>query len=97
MPERLRVRLRRKAAFLVETGSESRRVMTPSEVEYFLRSIEINDPNAWGLTKLSELRLDDPVEVSYRGYSWDAQNDVGIEGKMTLLTYAAWRGRAWIV
>lgn len=97
MPERLRVRLRRKAAFLVETGSESRRVMTPSEVEYFLRSIEMNDPNAWGLTKLSELRLDDPVEVSYRGYSWDAQNDVGLEGKMTLLTYAAWRGRAWIV
>lgn len=95
--ERLRTRLRRKAAFLVETGSASRRAMSADEVEHFLWSIEKNDPNAFGLTKLSELRLNDPVDVAARGYSWNATADTGIEGRMTLLTYAAWLGRAWIV
>ena len=95
--ERLRTRLRRKAAFLVETGSASRRAMSADEAEHFLWSIEKNDPNAFGLTKLSELRLNDPVDVAARGYSWDATADTGIEGRMTLLTYAAWLGRAWIV
>ena len=95
--ERLRTRLRRKAAFLVETGSASRRAMSADEAEHFLWSIEKNDPNAFGLTKLSELRLNDPVDVAARGYSWNATADTGIEGRMTLLTYAAWLGRAWIV
>ena len=95
--ERLRTRLRRKAAFLVDTGSASRRAMSADEAERFLWSIEKNDPNAFGLTKLSELRLNDPVDVAARGYSWDATADTGIEGRMTLLTYAAWLGRAWIV
>ena len=84
--ERLRTRLRRKAAFLVETGSASRRAMSADEAEHFLWSIEKNDPNAFGLTKLSELRLNDPVDVAARGYSWDATTDTGIEGRMTLLT-----------
>ena len=95
--ERLRTRLRRKAAFLVETGSASRRAMSADEAEHFLWSIEKNDPNAFGLTKLSELRLNDPIDVTARGYSWNATTDTGIEGPMTLLTYAAWLGRAWIV
>ena len=95
--ERLRTRLRRKAAFLVETGSASRRAMSAAETELFLWSIEKNDPNAFGLTKLSELRLNDPIDVTARGYSWNATTDTGIEGPMTLLTYAAWLGRAWIV
>ena len=56
-----------KAAFLVETGSASRRAMSADEVEHFLWSIEKNDPNAFGLTKLSELRLNDPVDVAARG------------------------------
>ena len=95
--ERLRTRLRRKAAFLVETGSASRRAMSADEAERFLWSIEKNDPNAFGLTKLSELRVNDPIDVAARGYSWNATTDTGIEGPMTLLTYAAWLGRAWIV
>ena len=95
--ERLRTKLRRRAAFLVDTGSAPRRAMSAAETELFLWSIEKNDPNAFGLTKLSELRLNDPIDVTARGYSWNATTDTGIEGPMTLLTYAAWLGRAWIV
>ena len=95
--ERLRTKLRRRAAFLVDTGSASRRAMSADEAERFLWSIEKNDPNAFGLTKLSELRVNDPIDVAARGYSWNATTDTGIEGPMTLLTYAAWLGRAWIV
>ena len=95
--ERLRTRLRRRAAFMVDTGFGSRRAMTADETEHFLRSVEKNDPNAFGLTRLSELSLNDPVDVTARGYTWNATLDTGIEGPMTLLTYAAWLGRAWIV
>ena len=44
--ERLRTKLRRRAAFLVDTGSASRRAMSADEAERFLWSIEKNDSAA---------------------------------------------------
>ena len=94
--ERLRSKLRRRAEFLVQTGA-ARRPMTPAEIEHFLTCVENNSPNEFGLVRLSELALDDFLDVERRGYAWDAVRDVGIEGPQTLLAYAAWLGRAWIV
>ena len=71
--------------------------MTPAEIEHFLTCVENNSPNEFGLVRLSELALDDFLDVERRGYAWDAVRDVGIEGPQTLLAYAAWLGRAWIV
>ena len=94
--ERLRSKLRRRAEFLVQTGA-ARRPMTPAEIEHFLTCVENNSPNEFGLVRLSELALDDFLDVERRGYAWDAVRDVGLEGPQTLLAYAAWLGRAWIV
>ena len=71
--------------------------MTAAEIEHFLTCVEDNSPNEFGLVRLSELALDDFLDVERRGYAWDAVRDVGLEGPQTLLTYAAWLGRAWIV
>ena len=71
--------------------------MTPAEIEHFLTCVENNSPNEFGLVRLSELALDDFLDVERRGYAWDAVRDVGLEGPQTLLAYAAWLGRAWIV
>jgi hypothetical protein len=35
--------------------------------------------------------------VPARRRLWDAARDIGLEAPQTLLTYAAWLGRAWIV
>lgn len=72
--------------------------MTDSEKAHFLDNIEANSPNAFGLVKLSELEIDEPLDgVARRHRLWDARLDIGLEGSQTLLSYAAWLGRPWIV
>ena len=75
--------------------------MTEAEKTRFLDDVEANSPNEFGLVKLSELLVDDPIDaatLARRGRTWDASRDIGLpEGPQTLMTYAAWLGRAWIV
>ena len=99
--ERVRTKMRRRAELLVRERKATRRSMTEAEKTRFLDDVEANSPNEFGLVKLSELLVDDPIDaatLARRGRTWDASRDIGLpEGPQTLMTYAAWLGRAWIV
>eukprot|EP00854_Cymbomonas_tetramitiformis_P011305 gene11305-13357_t len=92
---------RRYAEWAVRVGVNARRPLTDEDVEELLCAIDKNYSNDFGLVKLTDLQLDELLCLDHRGWwrakSWDPLRDVGIEGRQTLLSYAAWRGRAKIV